>query len=86
MTNLDSQIRRLTDRRTFLRCGALGAAGLSLPQLLRAEAAANSPAASGRPKSLIYVVLSGVNLALGGIIVGLGKAAITRHDAQATTA
>lgn len=31
---------------------------------------------------LIYVVLSGVSLALGAIIVGLGKAAIARHDAR----
>src|SRR5687768_15795968 len=52
-------MNRPVARRTVLRYGALGAAGLSLPQLLSAEAAAKAPTAAGRPKSLIYVVLSG---------------------------
>lgn len=43
-------------RRDFLRVGTLGLAGLSLPQLLRAEAAAGS---SGRPKSVIMIYLVG---------------------------
>ncbi|MCE9526971.1 MAG: DUF1501 domain-containing protein [Planctomycetales bacterium] len=44
-------------RREFLRVGGLGIAGLSLADLLRAEATAGeSPT---RPKSVIYVVLNG---------------------------
>jgi hypothetical protein len=50
----------LLSRREVLRLGGLGLAGLSLPQLLRSEAEATTPArAAARPKSLIYVVLSG---------------------------
>lgn len=44
-------------RREFLRVGALGLGGLSLADLLRAEA--SGAAADQRPKSLIYIVLSG---------------------------
>src|SRR4051794_8242100 len=44
-------------RRQFLRVGGLGAVGLTLAGLLRGEARAAVPAR--RPKSLIYVVLSG---------------------------
>jgi uncharacterized protein (DUF1501 family) len=43
-------------RRQFLRAGGLGVAGVTLPALLRTEANASTPA---RPKSVIYVVLSG---------------------------
>src|SRR5262249_52384550 len=40
-------------RRDFLKLGALGFGGLSLPDLLRQEARGNN---AGRPKSIIYVV------------------------------
>ena len=43
-------------RRQFLRAGGLGVAGVTLPALLRNDARADSAA---RPKSVIYVVLSG---------------------------
>ena len=45
------------NRRQFLRVGGLGAAGLSLADLFRHEARADTPA--HRPKSVIYIVLSG---------------------------
>lgn len=54
--HLPDAFNRLT-RREFVRVGALGAAGLSLVDLLRAQAV-STPAAP-RPKSLIYVVLNG---------------------------
>ncbi|MFM8274691.1 MAG: DUF1501 domain-containing protein [Gemmata sp.] len=44
-------------RREFVRVGGLGAAGVTLPALLRHEAMAG--AAAARPKSVIYVVLDG---------------------------
>jgi len=44
-------------RRQFLRAGGLGLAGLTLADLLRSDATAATPAR--RPKSIIYVVLSG---------------------------
>jgi len=44
-------------RRQFIRVGGLGVAGLTLADLLRSEARADTPAR--RPKSVIYVVLSG---------------------------
>ena len=44
-------------RRQFLRVGGLGLAGLTLADLLRNDAKAATPAP--RPKSIIYVVLSG---------------------------
>lgn len=44
-------------RRDLLRIGSLGAAGLSLPQLLRAESAA--PSATARHKSVIMIYLCG---------------------------
>jgi len=43
-------------RRQFLRAGGLGVAGVTLPALLRNDARADT---AGRPKSVIYVVLSG---------------------------
>lgn len=43
-------------RREFLRLGALGLSGLTLADLLRHEARGTG---SGRPKSIIYVVLGG---------------------------
>jgi hypothetical protein len=43
-------------RREFFRLGSLGLGGLTLAELLRHEARGGSP---GRPKSVIYVVLSG---------------------------
>jgi hypothetical protein len=43
-------------RRQFIRAGGLGAAGLTLADLLRSDAKAGIPAC---PKSVIYVVLSG---------------------------
>src|SRR6185436_15653390 len=43
-------------RRQFLRAGALGVGGLTLADLLRQEAHGGG---SGRPKSVIYVVLGG---------------------------
>jgi hypothetical protein len=43
-------------RRQFLRAGGLGVAGLTLADLMRSEAKAGTGA---RPKSVIYVVLSG---------------------------
>ena len=51
------------DRRTFLRIGALGMGGLTLPGLLAAEAASPAPGGprtrGGRHKSVIMVYLSG---------------------------
>jgi hypothetical protein len=48
------------DRRAFLRAGALGAAGLSLSQLLRAEArAAKGTSATTRLKSVIILWMRG---------------------------
>lgn len=44
-------------RREFLRIGALGVGGLSLAELLRSQATAGTNAK--RPKSVIYIVLSG---------------------------
>jgi hypothetical protein len=44
-------------RREFLRVGAMGLGGLSLADLLRAEA--SGAATAKRPKSLIYIVLGG---------------------------
>src|SRR3954447_6659739 len=44
------------DRRQFLRAGGLGLLGLGLPTLLRQEARADAPR---RPKSIIYIILSG---------------------------
>ena len=44
------------NRREFVRVGGLGAAGVTLPWLLRQEAKASTPT---RPKSVIYVVLDG---------------------------
>jgi hypothetical protein len=48
--------RRSLHRREFLRVGGLGLAGVTLAYLLRNEAHGCNP---GRPKSVIYVVLSG---------------------------
>jgi hypothetical protein len=42
-------------RRDFLRLGALGVGGLTLPDLLRVQAQSDSP----KPKSIIYIVLNG---------------------------
>jgi hypothetical protein len=47
---------RRPHRREFLRIGALGMGGLTLPTLLRQQARAEAPS---RPKSIIYIVLSG---------------------------
>ena len=47
---------RRPERREFLRIGALGMGGLTLPALLRQQARAE---AASRPKSVIYIVLSG---------------------------
>src|SRR5437763_498679 len=49
------------DRRSFLKAGILGTAGLSLAQLLRAEArASGSPAPSGaRPSAIILWMRGG---------------------------
>src|SRR5947208_9038624 len=44
------------DRRSFLKIGALGAAGLTLPQLLRAESSAG---VRSSPKSVILIYLVG---------------------------
>src|SRR5436853_4445095 len=52
-----SSSSRLCNRRDFLRLGALGIGGLTLPNLLRLEAAA--PSTNRRPKSIIYIVLNG---------------------------
>jgi hypothetical protein len=52
--------RQLTsDRRSFLKAGVLGAAGLSLSSLLRAEASANSAASSTRRPSVIILWMRG---------------------------
>jgi len=59
MLTLWGQQHRFCDglkRRQFLRVGGLGFAGLSLSHLLRHEARGNAP---NRPKSVIYIVLSG---------------------------
>jgi hypothetical protein len=52
--------RQLTpDRRSFLRAGILGCAGLSLAELLRAEARAGSSAATERKPSVIILWMRG---------------------------
>src|SRR5579862_8013190 len=59
MLTVWGQRRRFCDgvsRRDFLRVGALGLGGLTLAELLRRE---GKGGASGRPKSVIYVVLGG---------------------------
>lgn len=45
------------NRREFVRVGGLGAAGVTLPWLLRQDAKASGTPT--RPKSVIYVVLDG---------------------------
>jgi hypothetical protein len=57
----DDYRRTLTpDRRSFLRAGVLGAAGLSLGQLLRTEArASTAPARAGRLPSVIILWMRG---------------------------
>src|SRR4051794_33113416 len=60
MITLWGQRHRLCDgmgRRQFLRVGGLGLAGLTLADLFRRDAQADT--AAHRRKSLIYVVLSG---------------------------
>ncbi|WP_020475621.1 DUF1501 domain-containing protein [Zavarzinella formosa] len=60
MLTIQGQGHRFCDgvsRRQFLRVGGLGAAGFTLADLLRGEAKADLP--TRRPKSVIYVVLSG---------------------------
>src|SRR5262245_43735078 len=47
------------DRRGFLRAGALGAAGLALPQLLRAEEKAARSGAASRVNSVILLWMRG---------------------------
>jgi hypothetical protein len=47
---------RRPNRREFLRVGGLGLGALGLPDLLRSQARADAPS---RPKSVIYIVLSG---------------------------
>jgi uncharacterized protein (DUF1501 family) len=49
--NMDNSFPGLVDRRTLLRAGAVGAVGLSLPQLLRAERNARAP----RERSCILI-------------------------------
>jgi hypothetical protein len=51
-----NQNHRELHRRDFLRVGGLGLAGVTLVDLLRAEARGDAP---GRPKSVIYIVLGG---------------------------
>src|SRR5205823_3441731 len=52
--------RQLTpDRRSFLKAGALGATGLTLAGLLRAEARANPATASRRPSVIILWMRGG---------------------------
>jgi Protein of unknown function (DUF1501) len=52
--------RQLTsDRRSFLKAGVLGATGLSLSSLLRAEARANPAASSARRPSVIILWMRG---------------------------
>lgn len=57
VSNRHPGIRNNLSRRELLRAGALGFGGLTLADLLRHEATANSE--NRRPKSLIYVVLDG---------------------------
>src|SRR5262245_46122171 len=66
MLSIPGSINRMCDkvsRREFLQIGALGTAGLALPQLLqgRAQAANNPPAARriGRAKSCILLFMGG---------------------------
>jgi hypothetical protein len=47
------------NRRSFLRVGGLGVAGVTLPWLLRQDAQARENGKPTRPKSVIYVVLDG---------------------------
>src|SRR5262245_66690262 len=59
MLTVWGQPRRFCDgisRRDFLRVGALGLGGLTLADLLRRE---GNGATTGRPKSVIYIVLGG---------------------------
>lgn len=56
LTFFGSDTRASLSRRSFLRVGALGCGGLTMADLLRAEARTNTPK---KPKSLIYIVLNG---------------------------
>jgi hypothetical protein len=53
------------NRRSFMKIGAMGLAGLALPDLFRMEALANAAAAAGataggtRPKGIINIYLAG---------------------------
>lgn len=46
-------------RRDFVRAGALGATGLTLPFLLRAQAASANPASFVKDKSVVFLFLAG---------------------------
>ena len=62
MFTLEGRRHRLCDgidRREFLRVGGLGVAGLTLADLLRNQALGGTSPAPRRPKSVIYIVLSG---------------------------
>src|SRR3954470_2778442 len=48
-----------TSRRDFLKVGALGAAGLTLPDLLRARASAAAAGKSSRNTSVVWLWLGG---------------------------
>jgi hypothetical protein len=48
-----------SSRRDFLKVGALGTAGLSLPNLLRARAAQAEPAAAAKDTSVVWLWLGG---------------------------
>jgi len=56
---LDFRRTLTTDRRSFLKLGILGSAGLSLGQILRSEAQANQPAASTHRPSVIILWMRG---------------------------
>ena len=59
MTRPTNSHHRLLPRRDFLQIGSLGATALSLPLLLRNQAAAAKPAGFVKDKSIIFLFLAG---------------------------
>ena len=59
MTRPTNSHHRLLPRRDFLQIGSLGATGLTLPLVLRNQAAAAKPTSFVKDKSVIFLFLAG---------------------------